>query len=365
MGHSQRAVHKPQTFQKESINMTDKTQAEKVAYWTAGYHLWNALMGKEYPAEFGKPQSFEDSPCAGFWRKGVYDKQPNKAAKRVGWEPVAIWIEGGQPQALVGAKAADPAAIWTSVCKTPISEDWYRAVAERGEGWPDDHRTVAENPDPDVTAALQREAETPAEKIAREIAEEKAHLPKYSKIESDEQSSKARSLQQRFLDLRGEAKRVYEDLNAPLLKEQKRIREIWFPLRDGADEAANVLRKAMEKWEDTKREAARRAAAEQERITREHAAAALKAKEANEPPPPMEAPKPNTPPPAAQIRGGPGRAAAVKVEKFVTEIDVDKVFQVFKERPEVVMLLSDLAQKAIRAGLTVDGATWEEKSVIR
>jgi hypothetical protein len=49
----------------------------------------------------------------------------------------------------------------------------------------------------------------------------------------------------------------------------------------------------------------------------------------------------------------------------VTEIDVDKVFQVFKERPEVVMLLSDLAQKAIRAGLTVDGATWEEKSVIR
>lgn len=350
--------------------MNDKTQAEKVGYWTAGYNLWNALMGKEYPPEFGKPQSFEDSPCAGFWRKGVYDKQPNKAAKRVGWEPVAIWIEGGQVQALVGAKAVDPASIWTNVCKNPISEDWYRAVAERSEGWPDDHRTVAENPDPDVTAALQREAETPAEKITREIAAEKAHLQKYSKIESDEQSSKARSLQQRFLDLRSEAKKAYDALNEPLLKEQKRIREIWFPLRDDADEAANGLRKAMEAWEDTKREAARRAAEEtrkrQEQADQDAQFEKSKLGEVySGGAAPVEPIKPNTPPPAAQIRGGAGRAAAVKVEKFVTEIDVDKVFQVFKERPEVVGLLSELAQKAIRAGLTVDGATWEEKSVIR
>ena len=75
--------------------------------------------------------------------------------------------------------------------------------------------------------------------------------------------------------------------------------------------------------------------------------------------------KPNIPPPAAQIKGATGRAASVKLEKFVTEIDPVKVFPQFAQNPEVIAMLTELAQRAIRAGLTIDGAKWEERSVVR
>lgn len=342
------------------------TQADKVKFWTTGYNYWRSTQGGVYPDEFAPPQMFEDSPCAGFYRKGVYEKVPNKRAKRIGWAPVAIWRDADGLHAMVGTVMADPLAIWTHVCGNPISEEWYRAV-ERGEGWPDDHKS--EPPSAMVkrmVADIPDEPEAPAERIAREIAAEKAHLATYATIDSDEMSSKARSLQNRFLELRGEAKKEYDTLNAPLLKEQNRLREIWFPLRDEADAASTTLKAAMGAWEDTKREAARRAQVLADAKAREHAEAVRKAEAANKPaPPPPEPVKPNTPAPSTQIKGGAGRAAAVSVQVFVTAIDEEKVFAQFKGNPQLVTLLTELAQKAIRAGIQVPGATTEERSVIK
>lgn len=332
------------------------------------YAYWKAALAGE------KPKMFVDDPQLGFYRCGIYEKLPNKAAKRVGWRPVAISYQDGMFAVVGGMTILDRDRInelWSSCAGNPISEEWYRAVAERGEQWPDSHEEKAPMvPEGQIGLSPAQQAlgmaERPESKIARELAECKKLLPKYKAIDSDEMSAKARSLQNRFLDLRGEAGKHYEAANRPLLEQQKKLRELWFPLRDDADEASSALKKAMGAWEDEKRKAAKLAAEAAEKAAREHAEAARKAEQANQPPPPPPEPvKSNVPPPASQIRGGAGRAASVSVALFVTEIDVDKVFQQFRESPDVIKVLSDLAQKAVRAGIAVPGATVVEKSVVK
>jgi len=344
---------------------------------TNPYAYWKAALAGE------KPKMFVDDPQPGFYRRGVYEKQENKARKRVGWSPVAIFMNQAELAAVVGGDAITDRdkinEIWSYCAAYPISEETYRAVAEQGAQWPDSHEEKPKaKRNPGAEAATEqafiaeddrRNAEEdaqPSTKVAAGIAEAKALLPKYAAIDSDELASKARSLQNRFLDLRSEAGKHYEAANRPLLEQQKKLREVWFPLRDDADAAAGTLRTAMGAWEDEKRKAAKLAAEAAEKAAREHAEQVAAAAKANEPaPPPPEPAKSNVPPPAAQIRGGAGRAASVKGETFVTAIDEEKVFAQFKGNPDLVALLTTLAQKAIRAGIQVPGATTEERSVVR
>ncbi len=346
------------------------------------YVYWMAALAGE------KPKMFTDDPQPGFYRSGIYEKQKDKARKRVGWNPVAIFLMSGTDLvAVVGQTTVVDRdkinELWSYAAGNPISEEWYRAVAERGEGWPDSHETVPSIPVANSSATVDRtealiqnrkqaldviaaDVLDPAGKISRDIDDCTMQIIKYAKIDSDELSAKARSLQNRFLDLRGDAKREYDKLNDPLLAEQKRIREIWFPLRDLADAGSVALKTAMGRWEDEKRAAARLAAEAAERAAREHAEQVAAAAKANQPaPPPPEPAKSNVPAPAAQIRGGAGRAASVSVALFVTAIDDTKVFEQFKGNPELTALLTALAQKAVRAGIPVPGATVEEKSVVR
>jgi len=318
------------------------------------YTYWRKALAGE------KPKMVVDDPQLGFYRSGVYVKEPNKARKRVGWSPVAIFYAHGGLTAIVDHnKLIDNRdklnELWSYVAANPISEETYRAVAERGEPWPDSHEatTVPSIPVSNgtnveasfVTVDIKEVKPSPLHvRIAAEIEAAAKLLEKYTVIDSDAAASKARSLQQRFLDLRGDAAKAYEEVNRPLLEEQKHIRGIWFPIRDRADEASNKLRAAMGAWEDTKRKAARiaaeRAEAGQEGVS-------------------------NVPPPSTQIRGGSGRAAAVTVKKVVTGIDIDKAFAQFRESADVRDLLMKLAQKAVDAGIPVDGATVEEKSVVK
>lgn len=328
------------------------------------YDYWRKALAGE------KPKMFVDEPQCGFYREGMREQMPLKNGqgmtwKRVGWRPVAIFNSGSTIAAAIdGATMMDRDKInvlWSHVAGNPISEETYRAVAERGEPWPDSHE-VASIPVVNSSATItidrteallasQRQflpviaAEVMADTIiASRIDEAAQNLARFATVDSDEQSSKARSLQQKFLDLRSDATKHYDELNRPLLDEQKRIRSIWFPIRDRADEAASLLRKAMEAWETTKRRAAQVAA--------ERAEAGQEVRS-------------NVPPPSTQIKGGTGKAASVSVAVFVTAIDEDKVFAQFKGNPELTALLTALAQKAIRAGIQVPGATTEERSVVR
>ncbi len=349
------------------------------------YAYWEAALRGE------KPKMFVDHPECGFYRMGVYEKQDGKARKRVGWTPVAIFPLGGLLTAVIGTgRSARTESdrdrvndLWSYVAANPISEATYRAVAERGEPWPDSHvasipvanssmtltpREAAAATDgtvvwnkghpeegqpigedefkrrKSVMQAMEVDDRPVQDKISRDIDEGLALLAGFGTIDSDEMAAKARSLQEHFLVCRGFAEKQYEAANRPLLDEQKRIRSIWFPIRDKADEGSNALRKAMGAWEDSKRQAAKVAA--------ERAAAGQEVKS-------------NVPPPATQIRGGAGRAASVRVEKIVESIDVEKVFAQFRDSPVVIECLTKIAQQAVRAGIDVPGAVVTERSIVK
>jgi hypothetical protein len=77
----------------------------------------------------------------GFYRRKVV------SGKDSPWTPVAIWQdEYGEMQALqhatvvLGPRNVDPAEAFMWCAKNPITEDAYRAVAERGENWPSPYR---------------------------------------------------------------------------------------------------------------------------------------------------------------------------------------------------------------------------------
>ena len=66
--------------------------------------------------------------------------QPNGRRAVIGYEPVAYYEHGGKLCGRVGQRDMSDDQIvdlWTHVVSNPIPKDWYRAVAERWENWPD------------------------------------------------------------------------------------------------------------------------------------------------------------------------------------------------------------------------------------
>lgn len=203
--------------------------------------------------------------------------------------------------------------------------------------------------------------------LKAEIETALANVKSYTAIDSDELAAKAQTLRSSLTTLKGKAQDKYESWSRPLLDEIETIRKTWFPIRDSAAGGADAIKKALGAWEDTKREAARKAQAETDRKAAEHAAAVRKAEEANQPPPPPLPPSvaPNMPAPSAQIRGGSGRTASVRTKKVVTKIDLLKAWEQFGGMPEVYNLFMNLAQKAVDAGIDTPCATVDEKADVR
>lgn len=359
----------------------------------ADYTKWRQRLAGEKVPTFTEP----DENDAGFYRLPIKERKQNAAGqnngqwKTIGFKPVALFVVDGALVCQIGAHVVDEDRrndAWPHFSRNPITEEVWRAVTERGEPWPDftppaepvpEGKTIAqmreENPNFDrdlettfamADAADAREKAAPQIGIKRRLDELKGQVSPFLKIESDDQSSLARGLQARFLEIRGEAAGHYEQANRPLFEQQKALREIWFPIRDEADACKTEIGNALGGWEDTKRIAAKRAQEKADREAREHAEATRLAEEANQPPPPPPPiDKPNLPPPSAQIKAPGVRAAKVTVKKIVTHIDLDRSFAQFRLAPEVSDVLFALAQRAVNAGLPVDGATIEEKSAVR
>src|ERR1700691_3106518 len=98
------------------------------------YEYWTAALAGE------KPKMFVDDPMLGFYRKGVYERNDKGNSKRVGWVPVAIFLLGDELAAQVDDKPTMTDRdkineLWSYIAANPISEEWYRAVAEEGRPW--------------------------------------------------------------------------------------------------------------------------------------------------------------------------------------------------------------------------------------
>jgi hypothetical protein len=98
------------------------------------YSYWMSALAGE------KPKCFVDDPQLGFYHKGVYQRgitrkgifipQEGANSKRVGWEPVAIFMNEGEMTGRVGDEDLTGDALnelWTWVAANPISEEDYRS----------------------------------------------------------------------------------------------------------------------------------------------------------------------------------------------------------------------------------------------
>lgn len=338
------------------------------------YDYWQAALAGE------KPRAIVDQCELGFYRKGVYQRDGRGNNKRVGWRPVAVFMNGDVMTARIGSanESGDIVGdglgeLWSYIAGNPISEEWYRAVAERGEPWPDAHdATKNKTGEPDHGPAPTIEAaaasvETPEQKLAREISELSKGVSQYGVIDSDTMAGQVLSLKNELTAEAGRLDKMREALVRPHIDAQKAINSQWNPVINQAKALCATLLGKIGVWEDTKRAIARAAQEKNDREAREHAERVRAAEDAGKPAPaPLPAPvAPNAPPPSTQVSAAVGRKASVKVSKFVTKIDLDKAFAQFRNEPAVNACLIALAQRAVDAGLSVDGAIIEERSVVR
>lgn len=249
--------------------------------------------------------------------------------------------------------------------KNPIPEQDYWTFLETGK-WPDNDQSAHEgangspvNPETDLVSS-----------IGAEVDGLLAGVASYKAIESDEEAARGQTLRSALTAISGKADKARTAEKEPHLQASRDVDARWQPLIKSAKEGADTIRTALGRWEDLKRESARKAQAETDRIAREHAEAVRKAEEANKPPPPAPlAPvASNAPAPSMQIKGGSGRTASVTVANIVTDIDLDKCFAKFRTAPELRELFMELANKSMKAGICTAedvGAVIEQRSVVR
>lgn len=297
------------------------------------YACWRAALAGESTERFAK------QPHCGFWRRGKSG------------DPVAIWRapEGDKLVARVGGKTAQWAdaefdeTVFGFCLPNPISHETYTAVM-RGEPWPGTDAVVAEQTSPGAGDNSQGvdEADTLRDQIAAAVKQAQG----YGAVADDETAAKAQSLRARLVELRGEVETRHRSEKEPFLEGGRAVDRKWFPLRDDADAAAKTIRDALSKHETEK------ARLEAEQLRKRNVAQVISG--APQKPPPAPA-KP------APIRGGYGKAAAVRIIRVALVVDQDAVYRTFRENPDVCALLKKLAQKAVEVGATVPGIEIEEQ----
>lgn len=342
------------------------------------YAYWQAAVRGE------KPKAFVDQCELGFYRKSISERNEKGNRRRVGWEPVAVFMVGDVMTARVGSEADGRDVtgdalneLWSYISANAITEEAYRTVARHGQPWPDAH-DPAKNKAAEPAPSLSQDGETGKplssadgpEKLLREIAEHKAGVSQYEKIDSDTMAGQALSLKNTITSLAGDLDKIREGLVRPHVDAQREINDRFNPTIKDAKAQGQTLLRAIGEWEDTKR-AAQRAA---EEATRRQAEEDRRKQEWHDATPPGSIPEPvtpappvksNAPPPSTQVAAAVGRKARVNVNKFVTSIDLDKAFAQFRNEPAVNACLIALAQRAVDAGLTVEGAVIDERSIVK
>lgn len=317
------------------------------------YTYWqNALAGT-----FGEVH--DGHPMPGFYRK--------RTGKAAGYVPVAIWEQDGAMIATVDQKAADANEIWTYCCDKPITEAEYLKRVETGRWSDEDASVTASLSPPPARMGDNNPPADPLEDLKGQIDTALAGVADYAAVSSDEAASKAQSLRSRLLELSGDADKRRETLKRPHLEAGRAVDEAWNPLVKMAKAGADALRAAISAFETAekrKRDAAEAelarlaavAAKEAERVRLEAEAAG---RPAPEPPPPVPVPE-AAPAPSTKVSGAYGRAASKKLVNKAIIQDYAKAVVALSGHPEMKELVAKLAQRAVTAGVAVDGVSFEE-----
>jgi bacterioferritin (cytochrome b1) len=321
----------------------------------ADYGWWQRALAGE---KVGGPTLLVHDGDAqpGFWRRRESRGGP--------FRPVAIWEEDGKLVALDDGREADPAELWSFICRFAVSEEFYRQRVETGK-WPDEDNAVAASLVP-PPAGHNKPPTDPLEVLRESIDTALKGVEDYSKVTSDEAAAKAQSLRSRLLELSGTAEKEREQRKRPHFEAGKAVDEAWQPLVKMAKAGADAIRAAISAFETAQDKARKAAEAERQRLVQEAEKARLEAEAAGKPAPiPVQAPPPPVEPVKPQIRGAYGKAASKTVIKVAKVVDYDKAYLSLRTHPELKALIDQLAQRAVKAGVTVDGVEVEDQIDVR
>lgn len=340
-------------------------QAEKVAHWTQGYNLWKALLAGQTDA-----QIFDDSPCLGFWRKPIIERNERGNNRRVGWKPVAIYMHNGTMVGRVGSgehlDGESLVEIWSFIAKYPIPEAWYRDVAEGRQPWPDAKSEIpaadrdVTNADNDPPAVL-----TDADHAAGIDAAIGAAL---KVVTNEAEAAQALGSKNRIAELRLAADKAGRSLYDPPYREYKRLHGLWSPMVTRADTKEKAINKAILTFRESERvriaNEAAIAAAKQREIDEANQRIVDRAIERNEPLTieSFDTTEIVAPAPISEIVPTYGtRKIKEELHTILDSItDYDAVYAFLKAEPKVKALLLELATAKVKAGFTVPGTVTHE-----
>lgn len=338
---------------------------------------WQARLRGETVKTFLQPDALDE----GYYRKPETEKLPNGRRKVLGYTPVAYFMDGNRLAGIIGGRdmtddEVGSEELWSWVVSNPIPYDWYQAVAERGEEWPDKEKWTSVVPP--VGAAEESGAPADADKrkkprdqeLEEAIIKEIAAAPK--KIASDDDIAVATGSKNKLAELRLAAKRDGEAEYKPLYAKYKALQERWAAVMGLADTEERRIAKAILTLREEQRQAAAKAAAAAAEEARQKAQAEFEANErvadraiargepAPEPQLTLQAPPAAAPAPAPVVPTYGKRVVKEEVKKFAVIQDWVAVFTHFQADPELQARLEKLATEAIRAGTAVPGATSRE-----
>ena len=365
------------------------------------YVNWRKRLRGEPVKTILQPQLDDE----GFYRKPITEKvigangHRNGQSRIIGWEPVAFYIAHGKLCGRIGRRElseheVNGEGLWSHVCRHPITEPVYRAVAERGEPWPDLAHKVSE-PFPngwgeytelvntpiipadrveEVRAAMEADPrmghnKPPAVEPHIEHGEAILNAIKASRdlqVQDEESAATVLGAINRISELRLAATKAGKAIYQPIYQQYKTIMGQWTPMIEEADGWEKVLNKRYLTWRNEEKrkaaEVARIAAEENRRIEEANERAAQRAIAAGNPEPPpevlAETPEPNAPAPvSATYRAAGQRTAPREVERWHLDgiDDYDAVYAVFKTSPELQAVLLKLSTAAIKNGQEVPG----------
>ncbi len=299
------------------------------------WHWWQeALAGHFGPIHDSDPQQ-------GYYRTRFKNKP---------WEPVAIWFEDGQWNAMRGERAVDAAEIWTWCCRNPITYEAYTKAIEGG-GWDDE---------PEAPKIGHNLPEDPYEALQVEFAAEKEQAEAFLKlpIKTQADADRAAVWSKRLATIAKKATDLHKVEKQPALDEGRRIDDKWRALKDDPADLSKRLKRHMDVYlreqQRIELERQRRAQEEADRKRREADEAARFASVANDDAAVGEAKRKQEE--AAQAErdaqarnASAGRTGAkVSLRTFVyAEItDYDALLIALKDRPEIREVVESLANRA-------------------
>ncbi len=318
----------------------------------ASYDFWNAALAN--PHEVGKSLPVHDGDA----QPGFYRKRDGKDGP---WLPVAIWEQDGQLVAKIGDRMGDAADIWTWVCRFPVSEVAYRKAAD-GNGWDDDAP---------IAPIGHNLPDDPHEALKLEFAAEKELADAFLKtpITTQDQADRAAVWSKKLAGIAKKATDLHKVEKQPHLDAGRTVDDKWRDLKEEPADLSKKLKRHMDAYlleqQRIENERRRKEQEEADRLRREAEERARAAEASNDEAAKEEAQRLNAEAAerekAAQAKNAQAGRTGAKVSlrtfvsAHVTDYEAAAKALLAANHPEFKQFIEQLANRAVRAGVPLDG----------